>query len=132
MAFVYTKPDQKNPAKKRWMARIKIAGQDEVISLRLVVLNNKRAAKERADKLQAEILLGTLSEESRAWLGDKSAARLMELMGSGSIRSKSASPTTWREAAEAYLAAKLPKDTKGDIPFKSGKQHRELTPSGPF
>jgi len=43
----------------------------------------------------------------------------MELIGASSIRGESISPTTWRDAAEAYLAAMLAKDTKGDIPFKA-------------
>lgn len=94
MASIFPKADPKDESAKRWMAKVKVCGEWRSISLRLrVVPGTKREAQQRADSLQAEIKAGILSDATRVWLGDVTAAKLAVEIGRGRRRSPRVAPT---------------------------------------
>jgi hypothetical protein len=114
MSFIYEKTDQKNPNKRRWMARVKIGETYETVSLRLLAPENKRLAEERVRNLEYEIRVGALSEKTKEWLGP-AALRLEILIGRSGIKAEPGSPMCWESASNGWLKACEPKDTRGEV-----------------
>jgi hypothetical protein len=116
VAYIYPKPQQKNPNKQTWMVRVKIANSLETFSLRLAAPENKRIAEERANDFEYEIRAGALSEKTREWLGS-SALRAELLLGQATIKAvaEPGNPQCWEAAVSAYLKACEPKDTRGEV-----------------
>lgn len=121
MAFIYSKKDPSS-GQSRWYARLKVGGKLETISLRLVEDGNKRLAERRAQKLQFEADAGSLSEETRIWLGT-SAVRLSTLVArsSAEIKTDAVGVEGWLAAFDSHLKAMETKDTKRHVPGKAAK-----------
>ena len=95
------------------MAKVKVCGEWRSISLRLrVVPGTKREAQQRADSLQTEIKSGILSDATRVWLGDVTAAKLAVEIGRGQAKIAEGSPDTWNAAGQAWLRACESRDTR--------------------
>jgi integrase len=116
VAYIYPKPQQKNPGKQIWMVRVKIADSLETFSLRLAAPENKRIAEERANDFEYEIRAGALSEKTREWLGS-SATRADVLLGQATIKAvvEPGNPQCWEAAVTGFLKACEPKDTRGEV-----------------
>lgn len=118
MAFCYEKKDP-GSGTWRWYAKVKIASKHVPVSLHLLAPENKRLARDRANRLQAECDLGTISPATREWLGERAAQRLAGLVRPGGKAPTAPGKLDWQDAKDRYLAAMAPQDTRGHVKGKA-------------
>lgn len=113
MASIYQKVDPKGKHKSRWMAKVKVGRKWMAVSLRLLATpGTKKEAERRANQLQAEIQIGSLSLATLAWLGDESASKVDSSIRMESIGAPLLTFRDWESAGQGYLAANHARDTR--------------------